>query len=134
MTVETLVLKVPSTVYARLKQSAEESQRSVEDEAITVLSAAVANGELPEELRQTIAGLAALSDEQLWQAARDTLDAEAAAGLEALNLKRQREGLTEGESCRADELLRGYDTTLLLRAHAAALLKQRGYDVAALLS
>ena len=131
MTVETLVLKVPSTLYARLKQSADESKRSVEDEAITVLSAAVANGELPQELRHAIAGLAALSDEQLWQAARDALAAQAATDLEALNVKRQREGLTKRESQRADKLLAKYDKVLLMRAHAAALLKQRGHDVAA---
>jgi hypothetical protein len=57
-----------------------------------------------------------------------------AAELEALHLKRQREGLTESETETLARLVRQYERAMLVRAQAAALLKQRGYDVAELIA
>jgi hypothetical protein len=54
--------------------------------------------------------------------------------LEELHLKRQREGLTEGEEQTAAALLRQYERALLVRAQAAALLHQRGHKVEELLT
>jgi hypothetical protein len=60
--------------------------------------------------------------------------AKAAAELEALHLKRQREGLTDVETQTLARLVRQYERAMLVRAQAAALLKQRGYDVAELIA
>lgn len=54
--------------------------------------------------------------------------------LEALHLKRQREGLRVDEADEARGLTGTYERIMVLRAEAAALLKERGYDVGGLRS
>jgi len=75
-----------------------------------------------------------LDDEALWRAARGSLPAAAATQMEDLHLKRQREGLTDSEVKTLDGLVRQYERTMLVRAQAAALLKERGHDVSQLLT
>jgi hypothetical protein len=43
-------------------------------------------------------------------------------------------GLTEQQEREAAALIRQYERAMLIRAQAAALLKQRGHDVAGLLT
>jgi uncharacterized protein YnzC (UPF0291/DUF896 family) len=57
------------------------------------------------------------------------MTAEQRQRLETLHDKQQREGLTPEEKAEEQALLSLYRETLLVRAQAAALLKQRGYDV-----
>ena len=52
-----------------------------------------------------------------------------AARLEELNWHRQAAGLNERETDEASRLLRLYERTLLVRARAAKLLKDRGHDL-----
>jgi len=70
-----------------------------------------------------------LNDAALWQAGRATMTAEQRERLEALHDKQQHEGLTPEEQAEEQALLSLYRETLLVRAQAAVLLKQRGYDV-----
>jgi hypothetical protein len=135
MTVESLTLHIPAPLYRQLKQRAEQAHRTVEAETLEVLTAAVPlAAELPADLAEAIAPLGLLDDEALWRAARSRLGAEAAARLEDLHFKRQREGLTESETQALAALVRQYERALLIRARAAALLKQRGHDVAELVT
>lgn len=97
------------------------------------LKVAVERGLWPSLDQAAIAPLALLSDAELWQAGRTRFPAEAAAQLAALNLKRQREELTEVEASTAATLVSQYEQVMLMRAEAAALLKQRGHDVSGLL-
>ena len=57
------------------------------------------------------------------------MTAEQRERLEALHDKQQREGLTAEEQAEEQALLALYRETLLVRAQATVLLKQRGYDV-----
>jgi hypothetical protein len=81
-----------------------------------------------------IAGLEHLDDEALWQAARSCLTAEMARRTEELHHKRQSEGLTEAEGQTLAELVGQYEQSMLIRAQAAVLLKQRGHDVSKLIA
>jgi uncharacterized protein YmfQ (DUF2313 family) len=85
------------------------------------------------DLEDSLAQLSLLDDQALWRAARTSFAADAAHQLEELHLKRQREGLTESEAQSATTLLQQYERVMLVRAQAAALLKQRGHDVSSLL-
>jgi hypothetical protein len=76
--------------------------------------------------------LALLDDESLWRAARGRLAAEAAERIEQLHLKRQRDDLTETEVQELAALMRRYERAMLVRAQAAALLRQRGHDITSL--
>ena len=135
MSVESLTLQIPEPLYRRLRERADSTNRSVEAEMLDVLASAVsAPDELPADLDAAVGPLALLDDAALWRAARSQLGEEAAARLEELHLKRQREGLTPAESEAAAALTRQYERAMLVRARAAVLLRQRGYDVTALLA
>jgi len=135
MTNQTLTLQVPAVLYSRLKQRADQAQRSVEAETLELLAATVpATEALPADLQEALTSLALLDDEALRRAARSRLGNEAAAELEALHFKQQREGLTDAEAQRRGELIQQYERAMLVRAQAAALLRQRGHDVSTLLA
>jgi len=135
MTFHTVTLHVPDALYDRLKQRAAHARRSVEEELLDVLAAAVpVTRELPADLTDALSPLALLDDDALWRAARSHLAAQSAAGLEALHLKRQRKGLTAVEAEKAASLVRQYERAMLVRAQAAVLLKERGYDVSELVA
>jgi plasmid stability protein len=134
MSTQTVTLQIPDELYAQFRQRADRSQRSVEAEVLTVLTEAVSESdELPPELAQAIEPLARLGDREFWEAARGQLPAEVSAELQLLHHKQQRDGLSGPERERADELCLEYDRAMLVRARAAVLLKERGYDVGSLL-
>ncbi len=128
-------VNLPSALYNRLKRRAEQTRRTVEAELLEVVATAVPIAdELPPDLAEAISPLALLDDEALWRAARSHLPAEAASQMEELHLKRQREGLSEAEQQTLARLVRQYERAMLVRAQAAALLKQRGHDVSGLIA
>jgi len=135
MTVQPVTLNLPGPLYNRLKRLAEQAHRTVEAELLEVVATAVpVADELPADLVEAISPLALLDDEALWRAARSRLSPAVAAQMESLHLKRQREGLTEAEAQTLAGLVRQYERAMLVRAHAAALLKQRGHDVSGLIA
>jgi plasmid stability protein len=135
MTIQAITLNLPETLYDRLKQRAEQTHRSIEDELLeTVATAIPLTEELPDDLNEAISHLHLLDDQALWRAARSHLSTDVAAEMEQLHLKRQREGLTENETQTLNSLLHQYERTMLVRAQAAALLKQRGHDVSELVT
>ena len=135
MSTQDVTIHLPDVLYERLKRRAEQSRRSVEDELIDVLAAAVPVGdELPPELAEAVSSLSTLDDDALWQAARSRMPAESAERLEELNFKRQREGLAAVEREEAASLLQQYERAMLVRAQAAALLGERGHDISVLLT
>jgi hypothetical protein len=135
MTIQTVTLNLPGALYDRIKRRAEQAHRSVEMELLEAVAMAMpAVDELPSDLSETISSLAHLDDETLQRAARRHFPTEEAAELEALHFKRQDEGLTKDETQRAAELTRQYERAMLIRAQAAGLLMQRGYDISALIA
>jgi hypothetical protein len=131
---QTLTLNVPGLLYDRLKHRAERSNRTVEDETIDLLVALMpAADDLPAELAEALTHLSLLDDASLRQAARAHLAPEDANRLEELHQKRQREGLNDAETQELPSLVRRYERFMLVRAQAAAQLKQRGHDVSGLL-
>ncbi len=134
MALQPITLNLPDSVYSRIQRRASQTNRSVEAELLDVVTTAVAEDELSDELAEAITQLALLDDESLWRAARGRLPDETSAELESLHLKRQRDGLTESETQQLAGLVRQYERVMLIRSKAALLLKQRGYDVADLIT
>jgi plasmid stability protein len=129
----TLTLNIPEPLYNRLKDRAEKSHRSIENETLEVLTATVPPElELSADYQQAIDALELLDDESLWRAASGRLPQKLAEQLETLHVKRQREGLTDAETQTCESLVRQYEKTMLIRAQAAALLHRRGHDVSGL--
>lgn len=135
MTAHAITLHLPDTLYERFRQRAEWSRRSLETELLeAVASAAPAEAELSQELIEAIEALEGLADAELWRLARKAMSREASQELEALHLKQRDEGLSQDEDAARARLLREYEQTMLIRAQAVRLLKDRGHDVSALLA
>ena len=134
MTAQDVTIRLPKALYEQLQSRAARRQRTVADEVLDVLTSATPATEvLPDELERAIAEFIAVDDAILWQVARSHMPLDAIERLQELNLKRQREGLTDTEQQESDQLIRQYERSMLVRAQAVALLKQRGHDVSTIL-
>jgi hypothetical protein len=131
MAIQAITLNLPKTVYKQIQRAAEKAQRPVDEvliEAVTAVAPVMDTAS--EKLRAALAQMAYLNDAALWQAARATMSPDQRERLEALHhQQQQRQGLTVEERTEEQALLTLYRETLLIRAQAAVLLKQRGYDV-----
>jgi hypothetical protein len=131
---QTLTLTISDELYNRIKRRADESGSSIEETAASVLAAATPTEKgMTPELEQMLDGMALLDDEALWRAARNDLARQASEERRRLRAKRERKGLSDAEKQRMGDLLDQYERGILIRAEAAALLKQRGHDVDVLL-
>lgn len=129
------MLELPSGLYSRIQERAAKANRSVQEELLHLLAANLTPAEdVPAGVQQSLDALALLDTEALERAAHSRLADELAAELQSLHFKQQREDLTPAESVRCAELVRAYESAILVRAQAAALLKGRGINVAGLIS
>ena len=129
MAVHSLTLSLPGSLYERLIRRAERTHRPVEVELLEAVATGMAVDEdLPTELAQAVSALHLLDDAALWRAAQSPLPTEVATQIEDLHLKRQFEGLTPNETQVLAAFMRRYEQTMLVRAQATLLLKQRGHD------
>lgn len=132
MTAQSLTLRIPGELYEQIKQRAAARERSVEEETLDLLAAAVpAEEALPDDLAAAIAELDLADDAVLRDAAQSHLAPAAATELESLHLKQQQGALTDDERASMHRLVRQYEQAMLVRARAAALLRARGRDVPA---
>lgn len=135
MAARAITLQLPAPLYRHFESRAERARRSVEAELLeAVATAAAGEEELPKEVALALSDLELLSDEELRRAARNRLSSDTRSRLEGLNLKQQRERLAPAEREALEGLVRQYDQSVLLRAEAVRLLKQRGQDVSDLLA
>ncbi len=135
MTNRSIVVDLPEDVYERVKRQAEQAHRTVEDEVADLVDRSLPKqDDGTHDMTELLDQLDAVPDDALWRAARGRMSKKSLARLESLHHKRQREGLTDAEAQEAAALTNQYERTVLIRAHAAALLKERGHDVSVLLS
>ncbi|MCB0099052.1 MAG: hypothetical protein KDE46_25135, partial [Caldilineaceae bacterium] len=128
-----VTLALPEPIYRQIERRAHERHSSIEDALLTVVAEALPDLDaLPTELEQTLAELAYLTDDELWQAARAKLAAEENQAMQELILKKQAGVLTQSEAALAQQLLQKADRVMLIRAQAAVLLKERGHDISSL--
>jgi plasmid stability protein len=131
MVTQAVTVELPEHLYRELQSRAAQAQRTVEDELLMVVAQSLPEtAVLSGDLAMAVDSLVFLDDDALWRAARSHLAAEAATELAELHLKRQREGLTAQEEVTEQALARQYERMMLIRARAAALLHERGHDVA----
>ncbi|MFO7537538.1 MAG: hypothetical protein R6X32_05705 [Chloroflexota bacterium] len=131
-----VTVNLPDKVYKEIKQASQKSARSMDEllvEAISAVAPTLGSSETAPQFRSALSQMAYLNDAALWQAARGTLTNKQREQLESLHHKRQRqESLSEEEQHEMEALETLYRETVLIRAQAAVLLKQRGYDVSGL--
>jgi hypothetical protein len=131
MATQEVTILLPREIYERIQRAAASASRSVKDVLVeAVIAAAPTANTVPSPTRVALAQMAYLNDAALWQAARATMTPDQRDRLEQLHDQHQRDRLTPAEQEEEQSLLDLYRGTVLVRAQAAALLKQRGYDVA----
>lgn len=130
MALHPVTVNIPEAVFRQIKEAAKKTRRSVDEVMVEAISAAATGLALPvSQLRSDLAQMAFLNDAALWQAARSSLTPSQHQELEWLHHKQQNEPLTEAEKAKMENLETLYRDTVLVRAQAVTLLKQRNYDV-----
>ena len=134
MAVQNVTIRMSDQLYHQVEQRAGRMQRSVEEEVVAVVEDALPVldfllADIADELGQMVF----LTDSELWHAAQTVMTAGENRRMQALVLKRQREGLSPEEEIEAERLTMRQERVMLLRARAAALLRERGQNVSTLL-
>lgn len=131
MAIQNITLPIPEHLYLRFEQAAQATQQSVTD----MLLHAVEVGspprwdDVPAEFQLDLAALDRLDDSALWQIARSrTSDAEMDR-YETLLQKNANDALLDAEREELVQLRYQADRLMLRKAHAAALLRWRGYQL-----
>lgn len=135
MAEQSVTVTLPDDFYQRVKARAESARHSIGDELVALAESALEDEPIPLDIREAVASLPALDDAALWQVAETShLSRAESHEVERMHFKRGRgEKLTDTEQQRLAYLLHQSDKSLLVRAHALALLKQRGHDIMPLL-
>lgn len=125
-----VTVELPETALEQLQQVSRQQRRSVpEVMRDLVLQELPGLPPLPQDMERELAAFAALSDDLLWLLARSTMTTGQQQELATLNDEAQRRTLTPAEQERQQTLVDQYDRVMVRRAQAAALLKNRGYDL-----
>lgn len=133
MTIQSVTVDLPTSLYNRLKRQAEQAQRSIEAEVLEAVAVALpADEDLSPDLRRRIAVLATADDEMMWLAVKGYFPKDKAERLELLHLQRQAGDWNDKMAQEAEELTAEMEQFMLLRAQAMSFLMQRGHDISAL--
>lgn len=131
MSLLTLSLNLPESLYRRLEDRARQTNRSVEEESLEVLTTGLMDDDrLPADLETILESMRTLDETALQDKAKGRLPIEISERLEELHMKRQRDGLSQAEDFERADLLDQYERHMLIRAQAAALLARRGAKIA----
>jgi plasmid stability protein len=135
MSAHAITLHLPETLYQRFRQRAEWTHRSLETELLDAVAASVSveEEEISPELLRAIEALETLDDDKLWLLASAAVPPEASEELASLHLKMRDERLSPEEDAARARLMQEYERSMLIRAQAAKLLKDRGRDISKLL-
>lgn len=127
---QTVTLKLPDSVLLKLSRAAALTHRSVDEIVAATVDAALASHvELPDALEAELAAMHLFSDDALWAATYPSMSAHEQQRLAQLNEVAQERSLTQAEQTEQQALLSAYSRSMLRRAQALALLKQRGHDI-----
>lgn len=133
MSEQSVTINLPGPIYQKLKAWAEQKQHSLETELLELLVTVVPlEDELPRVITEAINALAQQNDKNLWKSARSRVPRRAQARFRTLISKRREQGLTPAEIEEMTNLQTLFDKVMLVRAHAALLLKERGFDISEL--
>lgn len=134
MAVKQITLNLPDVLLRQVEKRARRMHRSLEGELVALLTGALPMIEdLAEGIGEEMTQMSSLNDVELWQIAETKLSVAQTERMEELTAKRQLTGLSRNEENEITALVHQYDRTMLLRAQAMVLLKERGQDVSMLI-
>ena len=131
MTVRTVTVQLPETLYRQAKETAAAKSLSVEE----VLAQSIALSlpplaeELPPYLRLQLLSLMLLSDDELWSIARAEMEAGQQDRLETLTDSREARELTAEEALELEAIVVEGESLMVKKAEAYRLLTRRGFTI-----
>jgi len=130
MNMQTVTIQLPKNVYERVRSAARVQRRPLEN----LLQDAVSAGlpmvdDLPPELADEMTAMTLLNDQALRQVSGRKMPATRQKKIDRLLDEKQAGRLNEAGQKELDLLLAEVERVVLVRAQAAALLRQRGYEV-----
>ncbi|MFB2937720.1 hypothetical protein ACE1B6_20930 [Aerosakkonemataceae cyanobacterium BLCC-F154] len=128
MTTETITLQIPEILYQRLVNTANATQRSIEEVILHALQVGSPPqwDDVPEEFQADIAALDKLDDDTLWQIVNSRKTAAEMKRYDSLLERNSNCTLTESERLELMALRQEADLFMLRKAQAAVLLRWRG--------
>jgi len=131
MTGQTITLRLPEDIYRRFQRAAQVSRTPLEDVMVRTIRGNLPPtvDDLPLDLQDKLAGLSDLSDEALWEIAREELQADQWQQHRRLLNKNEVGTLTDADRQDLDRLRTITDQFVLRRSYALALLEWRGYTL-----
>ena len=130
MNAQKVVITLPDKIYEWVKKKSQLTQRTVADEVAAVIISSVPEQEvIPLDIDQELSTLDLFSDNELIDAAQLTAPESKTDRIQELLEKQQLEGLTEVEKQETELLSHFFNRIMLVRAKAAVLLKERGYNL-----
>jgi len=127
---QTLTLTLPDSVISKLQRASALTYRSMDEiVAVAVDTTLTTEQALPGGLDEELAAMRIFSDDALWAASRPSISAFEQERLAQLNEDAHERTLTQAEASEQQALLAAYQRSMLRRAQALALLKQRGHDI-----
>jgi hypothetical protein len=131
MTIQHVTLPLPEHLYLRLERVAKATQQSVTDVLLHAVEVGSPPGwdDVPAEFQADLAALDRLDDKTLWQVARSQQSEADMARYEDLLQQNANDALTAAERDELAHLRQEADRLMLRKAHAAALLRWRGYQL-----
>ena len=127
MTQQPVLVNLPSDLYKRIHNTAQDTNRTLETvllESLTLLF-----GDLSSDTEALLPVLDTLSDAQLWAVVQRRLTWPEGARLRELTMANKKATLSNREQSELDSLLEQVDRYTLLRSKALLLLKQRGHPI-----
>ncbi|MCP4289574.1 MAG: hypothetical protein GY792_34990 [Gammaproteobacteria bacterium] len=131
MTVKTITMQLPESLYIRLQQTARATKQSLDE----VLLRAVQVGSppawetAPAEFQADLAALDRLDDASLWRIARSHQTGAQMQDYQDLLDKNAEGTISTAEREDLTRLRIEFDRQMLRKAHAAALLQWRGHQI-----
>jgi len=133
MALQTLTLRLPDSIYQRLVDLAQKSDRPLEEETVSLINAALmTEAELFADISDRLNQLTLLTDEELWSAATSQASEADNDLMQELLEKQQRQGLTLKESEQVQVLSKHFNHIMMVRAKSVALLAERGHNISTL--
>lgn len=131
MALETVTMKLPRALYRRLERLAATTHQSLDAVLLQTIRGNLppALDDAPPHLRNELALLLNLSDDDLWAVTRSTLTLQSTRRHKRLLEKNSSGTLTEREQEELERLRGETDRWLLRKSFALALLKWRGYTL-----
>jgi len=130
MSVHPVIVELPEDIYERVERAAKGLRQPIQQALVKIVEAGLPSlAKVPPEYRSELEALETMSDEELWEIARDQMPADRQERLDQLLRKNQAEGLSVAEQQELDRLHAEANRLLLRKSYAHLLLKWRGHSV-----